>query len=66
MGISEKIINTIDYIGLWEEIHNQDFNLVNSTKLKLNMIETHLPLTAFCIYMLIITNSCINIIFVVN
>lgn len=28
MGISEKIINTIDYIGLWEEIHNQDFNLV--------------------------------------
>ena len=27
-GISERIINTIDYIGLWEEIHNQDFNLV--------------------------------------
>ena len=27
-------INTIDYIGLWEEIHNQDFNLVEFDQIK--------------------------------
>ena len=27
-------INTIDYIGLWEEIHNQDFNLVEFDQTK--------------------------------
>ena len=27
-------INTIDYIGLWEEIHNQDFNLVKFDQIK--------------------------------
>ena len=35
-------INTIDYIGLWEEIHNQDLIWSNSTKLKMNTVETHL------------------------
>lgn len=32
-------ITTIDYIGLWEQIHNEDFNLVEFTKLNLNMEE---------------------------
>ena len=27
-------INTIDYIGLWEEIHNQNFNLVEFDQIK--------------------------------
>ncbi len=27
-------INTIDYIGLWEEIHNQDFSLVEFDQIK--------------------------------
>ncbi len=27
-------INTIDYIGLWEEIHNKDFNLVEFDQIK--------------------------------
>ena len=27
-------ISTIDYIGLWEEIHNQDFNLVEFDQIK--------------------------------
>ena len=27
-------VNTIDYIGLWEEIHNQDFNLVEFDQIK--------------------------------
>ena len=27
-------INTIDYIGLWEKIHNQDFNLVEFDQIK--------------------------------
>ena len=27
-------INTIDYIGMWEEIHNQDFNLVEFDQIK--------------------------------
>ena len=27
-------INTIDYIGLWKEIHNQDFNLVEFDQIK--------------------------------
>ena len=27
-------INTIDYIGLWEEIHDQDFNLVEFDQIK--------------------------------
>ena len=27
-------INTINYIGLWEEIHNQDFNLVEFDQIK--------------------------------
>ena len=27
-------INTIDYIGLWEELHNQDFNLVEFDQIK--------------------------------
>ena len=27
-------INSIDYIGLWEEIHNQDFNLVEFDQIK--------------------------------
>ena len=27
-------INTIDYIGLWEVIHNQDFNLVEFDQIK--------------------------------
>ena len=35
-------ITTIDYIGLWEEIHNVNFNLTNLTKLKMNMAKIHL------------------------
>ena len=27
-------VNTIDYIGLWEEIHNQNFNLVEFDQIK--------------------------------
>ena len=27
-------INTIDYIGLWEEIHNQNFNLIEFDQIK--------------------------------
>ncbi len=27
-------INTIDYVGLWEEIHNKDFNLVEFDQIK--------------------------------
>lgn len=29
-----KRINTIDYIGLWEEIHNQEFNLIKFDQIK--------------------------------
>ena len=29
-----RLINTIDYIGLWEKIHNQDFNLVEFDQIK--------------------------------
>jgi integrase len=29
-----RTINTIDYIGLWEQIHNQDFNLVEFDQIK--------------------------------
>ena len=35
-------ITTIDYIGLWEEIHNKILIWSNSTKLKQNMAKIHL------------------------
>lgn len=32
-------IDTINYIGLWEQLHNENFNWSNSTKLKISMEE---------------------------